>query len=357
MARRGRAAPPARLRPRRRHPVAEPDRRRGDRPARPAARRARPAAPATELLERFELDPTQEGPRLLQGQPAEGRPGRRAGLRRRAADPGRAHLGPGPADGGGVPRVSSTRSAASGRTVLLSSHILAEVEALCDRVSIIRDGRTVETGTLAELRHLTRTSIEAELAGPPTGLDGAARRARPASSTGTGSASTSTPRTWTTRCGSSPRLGVRSLTSQPPTLEELFLRHYGDDAAGRAVRGGRHERLAGTGTLVRLALRRDRVLLPGLAGVPGDRRRPGRAGGDGRALPRPRRRGSKAAEAVNATPALGRAVRPVYDPTSLGAHRDAQARPRSAPCWSRPDERARSSSGTPGPRRRPAGSS
>src|SRR5918992_5124598 len=52
-----------------------------------------------------------------------------------------------------------------GRTVLLSSHILAEVEALCDRVSIIRLGRTVETGTLAELRHLTRTSIAAELAG------------------------------------------------------------------------------------------------------------------------------------------------------------------------------------------------
>ena len=59
-----------------------------------------------------------------------------------------------------------------GRTVLLSSHILAEVEALCDRVSIMRAGRTVESGTLAELRHLTRTSIAAELAGPPAGLTG-----------------------------------------------------------------------------------------------------------------------------------------------------------------------------------------
>src|SRR3954454_8931752 len=56
------------------------------------------------------------------------------------------------------------------RTVLLSSHILAEVEALCDRVTIIREGRTVETGTLAGLRHLTRTSIHAELAGPVDGL-------------------------------------------------------------------------------------------------------------------------------------------------------------------------------------------
>ena len=55
--------------------------------------------------------------------------------------------------------------------MLLSSHILSEVEALCDRVTIIRAGRTVETGTLTELRHLTRTSIAAELAGVPHGLD------------------------------------------------------------------------------------------------------------------------------------------------------------------------------------------
>src|SRR5207244_11276198 len=56
-----------------------------------------------------------------------------------------------------------------GRTVLLSSHILSEVEALCDRVTIIRRGRTVESGTLSDLRHLTRTSIFAELARPPEG--------------------------------------------------------------------------------------------------------------------------------------------------------------------------------------------
>src|SRR6185437_2559201 len=58
----------------------------------------------------------------------------------------------------------------NGRTVLLSSHILSEVEALCDRVTIIRDGRAVETGSLADMRHLTRTSITAELAAEPTGL-------------------------------------------------------------------------------------------------------------------------------------------------------------------------------------------
>jgi ABC-2 type transport system ATP-binding protein len=117
-----------------------------------------------------------------------------------------------------------------GRTVLLSSHILAEVEALCDKVSIIRDGRTVETGTLSEMRHLTRTSIIAELAGPPNGLansdqihdlkiDG--NRVRFDVET---HALDHVLRKLT-------RVGVRSLTSQPPTLEELFLRHYTAESA------------------------------------------------------------------------------------------------------------------------------
>src|SRR6266508_2523717 len=112
-----------------------------------------------------------------------------------------------------------------GRTVLLSSHILAEVEALCDRVTIIREGRTVETGTLTELRHLTRTSIRAELAGPPTGLD---------SLSGVHNLDVQDSRV---RFGADNDaldaalrhlidVGVRSLVSQPPTLEELFLRHY-----------------------------------------------------------------------------------------------------------------------------------
>jgi len=117
----------------------------------------------------------------------------------------------------------------SGRTVLLSSHILAEAEALCDRVSIVRAGRTVESGTLAELRHLTRTSIQAELAGPPDGLAGLA---------GVHELQVEGTRV---RCQvDAERLdevlrhlsaaGVRSLVSQPPTLEELFLRHYQTEA-------------------------------------------------------------------------------------------------------------------------------
>jgi ABC-2 type transport system ATP-binding protein len=117
-----------------------------------------------------------------------------------------------------------------GRTVLLSSHILAEVETLCDRVSIIRQGRTVETGALADLRHLTRTTISAELTAPPDGLadlagvhDLRVRGAHVSFDVDTAELDGAL-RALT-------RTGVRSLTSQPPTLEELFLRHYQDEVA------------------------------------------------------------------------------------------------------------------------------
>jgi ABC-2 type transport system ATP-binding protein len=126
---------------------------------------------------------------------------------------------------------------ATGTTVLLSSHILSEVERLCDRVSIIRAGRTVESGTLGELRHLTRTQVEAEVEHDPTGLDALEgvhdlriedRRVRFDVDTA--------------RLDPAVRrlaeLGVRSLVSQPPTLEELFLRHYGDMPGGEADDGG-----------------------------------------------------------------------------------------------------------------------
>lgn len=114
-----------------------------------------------------------------------------------------------------------------GRTVLLSSHILAEVEALCDRVSIIRAGRTVETGTLSELRHLTRTSITAETGSDPAGLDGVpgvydlvVEGNRVKFEVDTDRLDAVLQQLIVS--------GVRSLASQPPTLEELFLRHYGD---------------------------------------------------------------------------------------------------------------------------------
>jgi ABC-2 type transport system ATP-binding protein len=114
-----------------------------------------------------------------------------------------------------------------GRTVLLSSHILSEVEALCDRVTIIRDGRAVESGTLSRLEDLTRTSISAELANPPErstlarlpgvhDLDVRGKRVR-------FSVDAEALDAVLHELSST---GVRSLTSRPPTLEDLFLRHY-----------------------------------------------------------------------------------------------------------------------------------
>jgi ABC-2 type transport system ATP-binding protein len=119
---------------------------------------------------------------------------------------------------------------AEGRTVLLSSHILAEVEALCDRVSIIRAGRTVQSGTLTEMRHLTRTSITAETSRPASGLE---------TSPGVHDLRQDDTRVAfdvdTDHLDELVRhlaqFGIRSLTSHPPTLEELFLRHYGDELA------------------------------------------------------------------------------------------------------------------------------
>ena len=93
-----------------------------------------------------------------------------------------------------------------GRTVLLSSHILAEVEALCDRVSIIRNGRTVEAGTLDSMRQLTRTSIHAETHRPPEALD-RLRGSMASRSAATRCASTSTPCTWPKRCSASAARG------------------------------------------------------------------------------------------------------------------------------------------------------
>jgi ABC-2 type transport system ATP-binding protein len=115
-----------------------------------------------------------------------------------------------------------------GRTVLLSSHILAEVEALCDRVSIIRLGRTVETGTLADLRHLTRTSVAVETAQPVTGLE-TLTGVHDLLAEGTHARFDVDTAHLDAAIAHLSRLGVRSLTCQPPTLEELFLRHYCDD--------------------------------------------------------------------------------------------------------------------------------
>jgi len=114
-----------------------------------------------------------------------------------------------------------------GRTVLLSSHILSEVEALCDRVTIIRNGRAAESGTFAELRHLTRTTVVVETARPPTGLASMTEVHDPSIDGHRAEFSVDTD-DLNTVLERLVQYDVRSLTSTPPTLEELFLRHYGD---------------------------------------------------------------------------------------------------------------------------------
>lgn len=119
-----------------------------------------------------------------------------------------------------------------GGTVLLSSHVLAEVEHLCDRVTIIREGRTVETGSIAELQHLSRTSISVVLDHPPSGL---------AATPGVHDLLTEGGRLKfdvdTAHLGEVLTVlnscGIRTLDCRPPTLEDLFLRHYTDGRAAR----------------------------------------------------------------------------------------------------------------------------
>jgi ABC-2 type transport system ATP-binding protein len=182
-----------------------------------------------ELLERFELDPTKKGRAYSKGNR------QKVALVAALASDVELLVLDEPTSGldplkEAVFRECIEEVRTAGRTVLLSSHILAEVEALCDRVSIIRAGRTVETGTLSELRHLTRTSIQVETERLPTELERLPgvhdlelddHRARFDVDT--------------SHIDEAVRqlsgYGIRSLTSTPPTLEELFLRHYGDEIA------------------------------------------------------------------------------------------------------------------------------
>ena len=117
-----------------------------------------------------------------------------------------------------------------GRTVLLSSHILSEVEALCDRVTIIRAGRAAESGTFDELRHLTRTTVEVDAVRSLTGLAGLPG-VHDARVDGRHARFSVDPAELNHVLEQLVDREVRALTSSPPTLEELFLRHYGEDIA------------------------------------------------------------------------------------------------------------------------------
>lgn len=123
---------------------------------------------------------------------------------------------------------------AAGRTVLLSSHILAQVEVLTDRISIIRQGRIVETGALQQLRHLTRTTITAETTEPAEvlaslpGVHGLQHDKGHVRFEVDGNHVDQAIRTLAP-------LGVRSIVAHPPTLEQLLLRHYGDVLGNKNV--------------------------------------------------------------------------------------------------------------------------
>ncbi len=183
-----------------------------------------------ELLERFELDPTKKARTYSKGNR------QKVGLVAALASPSAELLVLDEPTSGLDPLMEAVfqdcirEVRAAGRTVLLSSHILAEVEALCDRVSIIRNGRTQQSGTLQELRGMTRTSITAEVAHAADGLAGVpgihgleVEGARVRFDVDAAHLEAAVQRLG--------ELGVRSLESHPPTLEELFLRHYGDQLA------------------------------------------------------------------------------------------------------------------------------
>ena len=122
---------------------------------------------------------------------------------------------------------------ADGRTVFLSSHILAEAEALCDRVGIIADGRLVESGSLTELRHLSTSAVEAHTdRRPPPGLDrltGLSDLVVEPSGTGYRVACRIVPEATPGLLAALHESGARSLVSRPPSLEELFLGYYTRD--------------------------------------------------------------------------------------------------------------------------------
>lgn len=115
-----------------------------------------------------------------------------------------------------------------GKTVLLSSHILSEVEALCDRVSIIREGEIIETGTFEELRHLTRTFMTVDTTQPVTGLQ-ELKGVYNVEVEGNHVHFSVDAEKIDLVLKFLTQFGVKSLLSTPPTLEDLFMRYYGEE--------------------------------------------------------------------------------------------------------------------------------
>jgi len=182
-----------------------------------------------ELLERFELDPTRKARAYSKGNR------QKVALVAALSSDVELLLLDEPTAGldplkDAVFRECLVELRAQGRTALLSSHILSEVEALADRVTIIRDGRAVEVGSLVEMRHLARVTISADLAAAPDGLT-TMPGVHDLRVTGAHVDFMVDPGSLDQVLVALTSVGVTSLTSQPPTLEELFLRHYGDESS------------------------------------------------------------------------------------------------------------------------------
>jgi len=177
-----------------------------------------------ELLERFELDPTKKGRAYSKGNR------QKVALVAAFAAPSDLLILDEPTSGldplmEQVFNQCLAEHKAAGATVLLSSHILSEVELLADRVTIIRDGKAVETGSLASLRHLRRNRVHAEVAGALPDL-GALVGIHDLAVTDHTVTCTVEPEGLVSLLTALTGAGVRSLTSTPPTLEELFLDLY-----------------------------------------------------------------------------------------------------------------------------------
>ncbi|MET3144134.1 UNVERIFIED_ORG: ABC-2 type transport system ATP-binding protein [Arthrobacter sp. UYEF2] len=185
-----------------------------------------------DLIQEFEFDPRSKARTYSKGNR------QKVALIAAFARPARLYLLDEPSAGldpvmDAVFRRQIRRVSRDGATVLLSSHILSEVEQLCDRVTIIRSGTAVETGTLVDLRHLNRTHFRvtgladpSRLAGLPgthgISIDGAAVEFdADATDLGAVLAGISEP-------------GISALTAAPPSLESLFLRHYSDIDSGNS---------------------------------------------------------------------------------------------------------------------------
>jgi ABC-2 type transport system ATP-binding protein len=177
-----------------------------------------------EMLERFDLDPTKKGRAYSKGNR------QKVALVAALAAPTDLLVLDEPTSGLDplmeqvfAEAVDGARSV--GTTVLLSSHILSEVERLADRVTIIRDGRAVETGSLDQMRHLHRSRVRAEVVGPMPDLTGVAG-VHDLVTDGPVVTLTVAPEGLPSVLTALTAAGVRTLTSTPPTLEELFLDAY-----------------------------------------------------------------------------------------------------------------------------------